>query len=139
MGNGQTIPIGERQLKVLKNIAEGAYGFVDLVEDINTKRLFVIKRIISQDNQTLYLANLEINTLKLITPHPNIVGFYGSVKRDIFDQRNTSEFYILLEYCPHTLSNIINTRINMPLKEVEILDYFAPICSYIIILFCYLY
>lgn len=87
-----------------------------------------------QDAETLRLAKLEVDILKSLPAHPNIVGYYGCVKRELSpDDRNKCELFILLEYCPNTLSNVLNARLNMPLKEVEILDYFAPICAYVIV------
>jgi serine/threonine protein kinase len=64
-GDSRSIPISDRKIVRLHQLAEGAYGFVDLAEDKRTKQRFALKRILAQDDETNRLAQLEIDVLVL--------------------------------------------------------------------------
>eukprot|EP00455_Lapot_gusevi_P037736 TRINITY_DN42333_c0_g1_i1.p1 TRINITY_DN42333_c0_g1~~TRINITY_DN42333_c0_g1_i1.p1 ORF type:complete len:152 (+),score=31.73 TRINITY_DN42333_c0_g1_i1:69-458(+) len=129
MGNAEsTIPIGDRKLRVKQRLAEGGYSFVDLVEDVKTHELFALKKMLAQDEEGNRLALAEIDLLKSLPPHPNILKFYGACVKQI-PKSTTSEYFLLTEYCSNGHLGTYLSHRRSPLTEQEILTIFLKICK----------
>lgn len=137
------IQLDNRKLAVDAIIAEGGFGYVYKVRDIdssssNTTTVYALKKINSTDKETQSEIENEINILKSLQKHPHIMEFIASYKMDqqmqpiienddnINDKQTTSTnnnnysntrftYLILSEYCGRgTL-----TDLELPIQELE--------------------
>ncbi|RWS29398.1 cyclin-G-associated kinase-like protein [Leptotrombidium deliense] len=83
---GQQIELKGRRLKVNKVIAEGGFGFVFRVRDMQTQEVFALKRIIAADKEAKKEINNEIEVLTKLQPHPHIMKFisWGLISNNIY-------------------------------------------------------
>ena len=83
-----------KNYKVIKQIGEGSFGEVYLVQKINTNELYVSKKInlltLSLDDGYKYLKSEE--TILKLLDHKNIVHLY-----EYFEENNFA--YFIMEYC----------------------------------------
>ena len=56
--------IGEYSVSVTRRIAEGGFGFVDLVHSRQTKQDFALKRCGIAQSESLEVAKKEVNVLR---------------------------------------------------------------------------
>ena len=84
--------------KKIEFIGRGAYGYVDLVEDINTGGKFAMKYINQSQKQ---ISSEEIDSY-IKTDHPVVIKFYG------YSDSNPKSLALLLEYMPNgSLENLL--------------------------------
>ncbi|RWS11543.1 cyclin-G-associated kinase-like protein [Dinothrombium tinctorium] len=90
---GQQIELKGRRLKVDKVIAEGGFGFVFRVRDMQTQDVFALKRLIAADKEAKKEINNEIEILTKLQPHPHVMKFisWGLIGNNIY--------LLLSEYC----------------------------------------
>ena len=94
-------------ISISDKIGKGSYGSVYLGKDINTNKLYAIKKIskellISSTNQTR--INNEIYILKHLPSHPNIIKFYDVVQ-------TLSNIYLIFDYCNGgSLNNALDSQ-----------------------------
>ncbi|CRH02891.1 serine/threonine protein kinase, putative [Plasmodium relictum] len=100
---GKIYNINGRTIREEKLISEGAYSFVYMAKDLNTNKGFTLKKTICQDKEKLEMANKEINILKSLPPHKNIVQYYGST---VVSENNYKIVIMLMEYCER--GNLLN-------------------------------
>ncbi|KEG03824.1 NAK protein kinase [Plasmodium vinckei vinckei] len=100
---GKIYNINGKTIKEDKLISEGAYSFVYLANDLNTNKTYTIKKTICQNKEKLEMAKKEINILKSLPPHKNIVQYFGST---IIDENNYKIVIMLMEYCER--GNLLN-------------------------------
>lgn len=82
---------------VKERLAEGGFGFVDLVTEVNTQKDFVLKRCNVDRDEAFATVKKEINILQ------RYAGKYivTLVDQDIITKNRTSrEALLLLEHCP---------------------------------------
>ena len=60
-------------------LSEGAFGFIWLAQDINSKQQFALKRVICMTDQAYQAALLEKNIYEEIPQSEHIVGYYGGI------------------------------------------------------------
>ena len=137
-GESRSIPIGGRKIVRQRQLAEGAYGFVDLAIDKRTKEPFALKRVLAQDAETTRIAQLEIDVMTRLHPHPHIVFLHGSASRALdvdapaHAQALRREYFMLMEYCDRgTLAQAIAARqaAQRPYAEKEALNILLAVCS----------
>ncbi|SCP03746.1 serine/threonine protein kinase, putative [Plasmodium malariae] len=100
---GKIYNINGRTIREEKLLSEGAYSFVYLAKDLNTNKIYSIKKTICQDKEKLEMAKKEINILKSLPPHKNIVQYYGST---VIAENNYRIVIMLMEYCEK--GNLLN-------------------------------
>ncbi|CAL8087609.1 unnamed protein product [Calicophoron daubneyi] len=97
---GSTIYVGTLTLRIKRVIAEGGYGVVYEAQDATKSTCYALKRMLAHDKPTCDLILHEINILKQLSGHPNIMRFYSaaSVGKEKLKVVGT-EFLIVTEYC----------------------------------------
>lgn len=109
--NHQELRIGAYSIIVKERIAEGGFGFIDLVYEANSRQEFVLKRCSIQSPESLQIVKKEISILQRYAG-PNIVKILAS---DVITGRSSltsREALLLLEYCPggHLLERLNNRK-----------------------------
>eukprot|EP01038_Epipyxis_sp_PR26KG_P007941 gene7941-10775_t len=89
--------VGSHIVVVKERLAEGGFGFVDLVQDLHSKKEFVLKRCGIDRQEALNIVRKEINILQRYSG-PYIVQL---IESDIVQKNSHSkEALLLLDYCP---------------------------------------
>lgn len=123
---GKIYNINGKTIKEDNLISEGAYSFVYLANDLNTNKIYTIKKTICQNKEKLEMAKKEINILKSLPPHKNIVQYYGST---IINENNYKIVIMLMEYCERgNLLNIFEKNKDK-IKEFHIIKILKDIIS----------
>lgn len=117
--------IGDRKLKFIKQIAEGGFSYVFLVRDIMTGEDFALKRMMVHNSEIATMAKHEINVMKQLNGHPNIIKFCGS---ETLQGNNCKELYVLMEYASGHMVEIMNSRLQDRFTETEVLQIFTDVC-----------
>jgi len=94
--------IGEREVVEERHISEGGFGYVSQVRDVADGRVYALKKILCQDDESFLSAQREVEILDNLPTHKNIVGFFGHsvVRRESRGARSERQVLILLELCP---------------------------------------
>lgn len=96
--------------KIIKIIGQGAYGTVCLAVHLSSGTKVAIKKIELFDKSLITLRTLrEIKLLDKFRNHENIISLYDIQKPP--DPKNFNEVYLIQEYMPCDLYNIINNQI----------------------------
>lgn len=107
--------------KILRQIGEGSYGKIYLVEDSKTLKKYGMKKIIAHDIAEVEAFKQEFELVYSVN-HENIMQIYGlSVKcLDI----TTYALYVLMELAVSDWNEEVKTRLNKkkPYTEEELLD-----------------
>eukprot|EP01041_Mallomonas_annulata_P003148 gene3148-6189_t len=119
-----TIQVASYLVVFERRIAEGGFGFIDLVTEFNTLRKYVLKRCNIQRGEGLQIANIEINLLQKFRSN-NIVELLANAHN-----ADNTEAYLLLQYCPNgNLLEKLNSRHGVAMQLGEICDIFHQILS----------
>lgn len=96
--------ISGKKIREIKPIAEGGYGFVILVEDVDTHKHYAMKKMICQTPDQKRMYHQEVKIMKELSHCPHVIGFYGAheVQRD-----NFLEGYILMEFAEKTVYDLL--------------------------------
>lgn len=102
--NLSTHRIAGKKLREVKQIAEGGYGFVSLVQDVETGRNYAMKKLICQSPEHKQMYYHEVAIMKELAHCSHIVGFFGchEIQRETY-----LEAYILMEHCPRTVYDLL--------------------------------
>jgi serine/threonine protein kinase len=127
----EEIRIGNYLLLMKNRLAEGGFGFIDLVTDASTKTDYCLKRCNVNHTSTLEIVKKEIHLLQLFTS-PYIVQVLGT---DFIQTKNGREALILLEYCPggHLLERLLQ-RQGKYIHEHTIFKFFSQLLQAVSIL-----
>ncbi|XP_064614218.1 serine/threonine-protein kinase 16-like isoform X2 [Liolophura sinensis] len=68
----ESIRVGERRFYVRSRLGEGGFSYVDLIEDVQTHKLFALKRITNHSRQDEEIALKEVEIMRMLT-HPNVI------------------------------------------------------------------
>ncbi|KAK5644950.1 hypothetical protein RI129_006250 [Pyrocoelia pectoralis] len=97
---GQTIEISNVKLKIQKIIAEGGYAVVFVAQDISTGKDYALKRLLAADDTRKSNILQEINILKKLTGHPNIIQYLST---SVIEKNQTThgqiEYLLVTELC----------------------------------------
>lgn len=97
---GQTVEVGSVKLRVKKAIAEGGFAFVFMAQDPNTGNYFALKRLIAADEDTNNLIKQEINILRKLSGHPNIIQYLSAAYIDKAKSgHGCGEYLLVTELC----------------------------------------
>jgi len=118
----------DKEYKYIRPIGEGAYGLIYLVENIQNKKQYALKKILCKD---LYEIYKHKNQLELIYSmnHPNILELYN-IQYKYLDS-TTYAIYVLMERAQNDWSVDIRKRIinKNPYKEEEIINIIRQVVS----------
>ncbi|KAL1122210.1 hypothetical protein AAG570_003615 [Ranatra chinensis] len=97
---GQTVEVGYSKLRVKRVIAEGGFAFVYVAQALDSGKEYALKRLLAADEEANQRIVQEINTLKKLAGHPNIIQFIAVA----FVDKNQSghgmaEYLLLTELC----------------------------------------
>ena len=140
-----TLTVEGRRYRVLRQLAEGGFSTVELVEDCETGKRFAVKRIVCHSIEDQNMAQREVEVTRALR-HSNIVRVVGAATRGAADIYNnlTSEVLIVLPLFkvthltqPYTTPSQQNLHEELvrreaagaPLPTHLLLSLFAQICS----------
>lgn len=126
-----TVQVDNKKLTIETCIAEGGFGYVYKVRDLESNTIYALKKINSSDKETQSEIENEIDILKCLQKHPHIMEFIGSTKSGrngiIHEDNNNASvvgssrglhsftYLILCEFCDRgTL-----TDLELPIQELE--------------------
>ncbi|XP_077262396.1 cyclin-G-associated kinase isoform X2 [Temnothorax americanus] len=106
---GQTLDINNVKLRVTRLIAEGGWALVFAVEDVATGKEYALKRLIAADEDANRAIIQEIETLKRLSNHPNIIQFLYAQRLER-EERKGYEYLVVTELCPGgTVADILRS------------------------------
>lgn len=106
---GQTLDINNVKLRVTRLIAEGGWALVFAVEDIATGKEYALKKLIAVDEDANKIIIQEIETLKRLSGHPNIIKFLYAQRLEREDRKGY-EYLVVTELCPGgTIADILRS------------------------------
>ncbi|XP_035230016.1 serine/threonine-protein kinase atg1-like isoform X2 [Stegodyphus dumicola] len=109
--------------QVIKVLGEGSFGSALLVQDIELKKCYVVKKV-SLLNLSPHEREEALREVKVLSQmqHPNIISYHKS-----FEENNS--LYIVTDYCDGgDLYSKIRARNGIHFSEDQILDWFVQIC-----------
>ncbi|KAF9940127.1 hypothetical protein BGZ67_008306 [Mortierella alpina] len=126
---GTTIQLGTFTVLIDRYIAEGGFAHVYLATLTNGGGFpVVVKRIAAPDKERLAIVNSEIETMKRLGKHKNIVEYMDSCMGKL--EGGGYEVLILMEYCGGgPVIDLMNRRLQHRLTEPEILKIFSNVCE----------
>ncbi|KAG0283386.1 hypothetical protein BGZ96_012239 [Linnemannia gamsii] len=130
---GTTIQLGRFSVVIDRYIAEGGFAHVYVGSILNNGVIVsgfpvVIKRIAVPDKERLAVVNSEIETMKRLGKHKNIVEYMDSCMGKL--EHGGYEVLILMEYCGGgPVIDLMNRRLQHRLTEPEILKIFSNVCE----------
>ena len=123
-----TYDIGGMQIQLGAQLAEGGYSFVHFAEEAGTGRQFAVKRIVMMGGEANRNAKWEVEVLRKLQGHPNIMTLFAHgtmrLKRD-----GCTEMLMVCELCDggHLYDFYQKTGGNIP--EDKLLDIFSQCCE----------
>lgn len=128
---GQTIVVNKHTIHVERYLSQGGFAHVYLVRTAtpvyNTTH-HVLKRIAVSDQSMLAEVKKEVDIMRLLKGHPNIVHFIDAAWHKM--PNGMFEVFILMEYCPGGgIIDMMNRRLRERLTEAEILQIFVDVCE----------
>jgi AP2-associated kinase len=117
--------ISGREITVGDQIAEGGYAYIYRCHDSATNEQFALKKIICQSQETLAMANQEVQVLSSLPVNENIIRFFGS---SLVYEGKTAIILILMELCTEgTLINLLE-KYQGKLSLSQVLHVFTEVC-----------
>lgn len=118
---------------VLRQIAEGGFSTVDLVQDSRTGKRFALKRIICHSVEDQQVAQREVEVTRNLH-HPGIVRLVATLTQGTPDivHNQVSEVFLLLPFYPRgTLHDELERRrlSQTPFPQNSVLTIFSAVCS----------
>lgn len=128
---GHKYVIEGRAVQEVKQINEGGFAFVWTARDLDTKEALALKKIVVHDKKALEMAHREVDLLRRLPPHPNLIRYYGCT--EVGEQR-VQEVVLLFELCTdgHILDFL--ERKKGDLGEETILDVFSDVSNAVALL-----
>ncbi|CAK9302564.1 unnamed protein product [Gordionus sp. m RMFG-2023] len=97
---GQIIDMGKAKYRVKYLIAEGGFSYVFCAQDIQTGTEYALKRLFALDTETSRSIKREIEIMRKLNDHPNIIKFYEAAHIDKrLSENGKDEFILLMELC----------------------------------------
>ncbi|OCH95729.1 hypothetical protein OBBRIDRAFT_499625 [Obba rivulosa] len=128
---GQVIAVNKYTVQVERYLSQGGFAHVYLVRTAtpvyNTTH-HVLKRIAIPNESMLSEVKKEVDIMRLLKGHPNIVFLIDAAWNRM--PNGTYEVFILMEFCPGGgIIDMMNRRLRERLTEQEILTIFADVCE----------
>ncbi|KAF2293656.1 hypothetical protein GH714_003910 [Hevea brasiliensis] len=124
---GRYIDVGNLKIHVRNAIAEGGFSCVYFARDaVHASKQYALKHMICNDEESLELALKEINVMKSLKGHPNIVTLYSHA---ILDIGRTKEALLVMEFCEKSLVSVLESRGAGYFEEKQALSLFRDACN----------
>ncbi|XP_020485552.1 AP2-associated protein kinase 1 isoform X4 [Labrus bergylta] len=125
---GKAFTVGKHQVTVEEIIAEGGFAIVFLVKTNQGVRC-ALKRMYVNNEHDLQVCKCEIQIMKDLVGHKNIVGYLDS-SITAMGSRDVWEVFILMDYCKGgQVVNLMNQRLQTGFTEAEVLQIFCDTCD----------
>ncbi|QRV80483.1 kinase domain protein [Ceratobasidium sp. AG-Ba] len=128
---GQTIKLSQCTVTVERYLSQGGFAHVYLVrtpQPVMGTTTHVLKRMAVADVATLAEVKKEVDIMRLLRGHPNIVHLLDSASRPLPNGQH--EVYILMEFCQGGgIIDMMNRRLRERLTEKDILQIFVDVCE----------
>uniref|UniRef100_UPI0037E95162 AP2-associated protein kinase 1-like isoform X2 n=1 Tax=Semicossyphus pulcher TaxID=241346 RepID=UPI0037E95162 len=125
---GKAFTVGRHQVTVEEIIAEGGFAIVFLVRTNQGVRC-ALKRMYVNNEHDLQVCKCEIQIMKDLVGHKNIVGYLDS-SITAMGSRDVWEVFILMDYCKGgQVVNLMNQRLQTGFTELEVLQIFCDTCD----------
>ncbi|CAE6464604.1 unnamed protein product [Rhizoctonia solani] len=128
---GQTIKLTQYTVVVERYLSQGGFAHVYLVRTsvpVMGTTQHVLKRMAVADVATLAEVKKEVDIMRLLRGHPNIVHLLDSASRPLANGQH--EVYILMEFCHGGgIIDMMNRRLRERLTEKDILQIFVDVCE----------
>ncbi|KAM4532825.1 AP2-associated protein kinase 1-like isoform 3-T3 [Fundulus diaphanus] len=125
---GRAFTVGRHQVTVEEIIAEGGFAIVFLVKTNQGVRC-ALKRMYVNNEHDLQVCKREIQIMKDLVGHKNIVGYLDS-SITAMGSRDVWEVLILMDYCKGgQVVNLMNQRLQTGFTESEVLQIFCDTCD----------
>ncbi|KAJ7084744.1 hypothetical protein C8R43DRAFT_317737 [Mycena crocata] len=128
---GQSISVNKYTVQVERYLSQGGFAHVYLVRTAtpvyNTTH-HVLKRIAVANDAMLTEVKKEVDIMRLLKGHPNIVHLIDAAWHRM--PNGMYEVFILMEFCPGGgIIDMMNRRLRERLTEAEILQIFTDVCE----------
>ncbi|KIK70600.1 hypothetical protein GYMLUDRAFT_32645 [Collybiopsis luxurians FD-317 M1] len=128
---GQSISVNKYTVQVERYLSQGGFAHVYLVRTAtpvyNTTH-HVLKRIAVANEAMLTDVKKEVDIMRLLKGHPNIVHLIDAAWHRM--SNGLYEVFILMEFCPGGgIIDMMNRRLRERLTEAEILQIFVDVCE----------
>ncbi|KAG6849978.1 hypothetical protein H0H93_002980 [Arthromyces matolae] len=128
---GQSIVVNKFTVQVERYLSQGGFAHVYLVRTPNpvyNTTHHVLKRIAVANESMLAEVKKEVDVMRLLKGHPNIVHLIDAAWHQM--PNGMYEVFILMEYCPGGgIIDMMNRRLRERLTEAEILQIFVDVCE----------
>nr|XP_023693793.1 AP2-associated protein kinase 1-like isoform X7 [Paramormyrops kingsleyae] len=125
---GRAFTIGRYQVTVDETLAEGGFAIVFLVRTHQGVRC-ALKRMYVNNEHDLRVCQREIQIMRDLAGHKNIVGFLDSCITAV-GAGDVWEVLILMDFCRGgQVVNLMNQRLQTGFTEAEVLQIFCDTCE----------
>uniref|UniRef100_A0A4W4FSG3 Protein kinase domain-containing protein n=1 Tax=Electrophorus electricus TaxID=8005 RepID=A0A4W4FSG3_ELEEL len=125
---GRAFTIGRHQVTVEETLAEGGFAIVFLVRTSQGLRC-ALKRMYVNNEHDLQVCRREIQIMRDLSGHKNIVGFLDSSVTAV-GGGDVWEVLILMDFCRGgQVVNLMNQRLQTGFSESEVLQIFCDTCE----------
>ncbi|XP_053501974.1 AP2-associated protein kinase 1 isoform X2 [Ictalurus furcatus] len=125
---GRTFTIGHHQVTVEETLAEGGFAIVFLVRTNQGVRC-ALKRMYVNNEHDLQVCRREIQIMRDLSGHKNIVGYVDSCVTAV-GGGDVWEVLILMDVCKGgQVVNLMNQRLQTGFTETEVLQIFCDTCE----------
>ncbi|XP_053318469.1 AP2-associated protein kinase 1 isoform X5 [Spea bombifrons] len=125
---GRVFNIGRHQVTVDEVLAEGGFALVFLVRTGNGMRC-ALKRMYVNNEHDLQVCKREIQIMRDLSGHKNIVGYIDSSINSM-SGGDVWEVLILMDFCRGgQVVNLMNQRLQTGFTENEVLQIFCDTCE----------
>ncbi|XP_063788144.1 AP2-associated protein kinase 1 isoform X7 [Pseudophryne corroboree] len=125
---GRVFNIGRHQVTVDEVLAEGGFALVFLVRTSNGMRC-ALKRMYVNNEHDLQVCKREIQIMRDLSGHKNIVGYIDSSINSV-SSGDVWEVLILMDFCRGgQVVNLMNQRLQTGFTENEVLQIFCDTCE----------
>ncbi|XP_062409780.1 AP2-associated protein kinase 1 [Sardina pilchardus] len=125
---GRMFTIGRHQVTVDETLAEGGFAIVFLVRTHQGVRC-ALKRMYVNNEHDLQVCKREIQIMKDLVGHKNIVGYLDSCISTV-GGGDVWEVLILMDYCRGgQVVNLMNQRLQTGFSEQEVMQVFCDTCE----------
>ncbi|KAK7934175.1 hypothetical protein WMY93_005071 [Mugilogobius chulae] len=125
---GRVFNIGRYQVTVEEIVAEGGFAIVFLVRTHQGVRC-ALKRMYVNNEHDLQVCKLEIQIMRDLAGHKNIVGYLDSSLTAV-GAGDVYEVLILMDFCRGgQVVNLMNQRLQTGFSETEVLQIFCDTCE----------
>ncbi|KAI5624564.1 AP2-associated protein kinase 1 isoform X1 [Silurus asotus] len=125
---GRTFTIGHHQVTVEETLAEGGFAIVFLVRTNQGVRC-ALKRMYVNNEHDLQVCRREIQIMRDLSGHKNIVGYVDSSVTAV-GGGDVWEVLILMDVCKGgQVVNLMNQRLQTGFTETEVLQIFCDTCE----------